>query len=110
MTGFSVIVLGKPSPQVGCDADITLTVGSLAFQQVYIPHDRPSFAEASKGILLRAEVLPIPLLQGKLSLLPSFAEASEGILLRAEVWTCPAKLEERSRMAERMGFEPTRSF
>src|SRR4051794_22444406 len=42
---------------------------------------------------------------------PSYAKASEGILsailLRAEGWACPAKLEERSRMAERMGFEPT---
>src|SRR3569832_1340971 len=37
---------------------------------------------------------------------PSFAKAAEGILLRAEDCADPARLGERSRMAEREGFEP----
>ena len=38
---------------------------------------------------------------------PFFAEASKGILLRDLRGGNPAKLEERSRMAETEGFEPS---
>lgn len=79
MTGFSRIMLSKPSFQIRRYADIALTFHSLALQKIHMPH------------LMFTALLRY---------------GFEGHLLRTEARACPAKLVERSRMAERAGFEP----
>jgi hypothetical protein len=71
-------MLLKALPKVSGEANITLATIGNTFNEINIEHERPSFAEAS-----------------------------EGILLRSEVGANPAKLVERSRMAETEGFEPS---
>lgn len=108
MTGLPSIVLGHPSVQVGCHADIALAFRSLAFQKIHVPQSSAPFAAASEDILLRAwGTAKSYICAGFVGWCvarsacrtnrPSYAKASEGILsailLRANCWglSCEAR-------------------